>query len=209
MIEAIIKGFGLGLILAVSVGPVIFTIIKQSINNGHKGGFSFVTGVWISDIVWVVLSNLFSSLVIDLLAFKTEIGYVGAVFVFSMGIYYVFFKKIKVDANNAAVIDFGRRDFTKAFASGFVINTLNPSVIFFWLINTTAFASNHTVAERIVLFSICLGINMVADVIKVLMAARIRHKLNPHNINIINKISGSILIAFAVSIVYGILFLKK
>ena len=79
MIEAIIKGFGLGLILAVSVGPVIFTIIKQSINNGHKGGFSFVTGVWISDIVWVVLSNLFSSLVIDLLAFKTEIGYVGAV----------------------------------------------------------------------------------------------------------------------------------
>lgn len=209
MIEAIIKGFGLGLILAVSVGPVIFTIIKQSINNGHKGGFSFVTGVWVSDIVWVVLSNLFSSLVIDLLAFKTEIGYVGAVFVFSMGIFYVFFKKIKIDNNNAAVIDFGRRDFTKAFAAGFVINTLNPSVIFFWLINTTAFASNHTVIERIVLFSVCLGINMIADVLKVLMAARIRHRLNPHNINIINKISGSILIAFALSIIYGILFLKK
>lgn len=209
MIEAIIKGFGLGLILAVSVGPVIFTIIKQSINNGHKGGFSFVTGVWVSDIVWVVLSNLFSSLVIDLLAFKTEIGYVGAVFVFSMGIFYVFFKKIKIDNNNAAVIDFGRRDFTKAFAAGFVINTLNPSVIFFWLINTTAFASNHTVVERIVLFSVCLGINMIADVLKVLMAARIRHRLNPHNINIINKISGSILIAFALSIIYGILFLKK
>ena len=209
MIEAIIKGFGLGLILAVSVGPVIFTIIKQSINNGHKGGFSFVTGVWVSDIVWVVLSNLFSSLVIDLLAFKTEIGYVGAVFVFSMGIFYVFFKKIKIDNNNAAVIDFGRRDFTKAFAAGFVINTLNPSVIFFWLINTTAFVSNHTVVERVVLFSVCLGINMIADVLKVLMAARIRHRLNPHNINIINKISGSILIAFALSIIYGILVLKK
>ena len=209
MIEAVIKGFGLGLILAVSVGPVIFTIIKQSINNGHKGGFSFVTGVWISDIVWVVLSNLFSSLVMELLAFKTEIAYVGAAFVFSMGIFYVFFKKIKVDNNNTIVLDFGRKDFTKAFAAGFVINTLNPSVIFFWLINTTAFASNHTVVERIVLFSVCLGINMIADVSKVLMAAKIRHKLNPHNINIINKISGSILIAFAMSIVYGILFLKK
>lgn len=209
MIEAVIKGFGLGLILAVSVGPVIFTIIKQSINNGHKGGFSFVTGVWVSDIVWVVLSNLFSALVMELLVFKTEIGYVGAAFVLSMGIFYVFFKKVKVDANNIKVIDFGRKDFTKAFAAGFVINTLNPSVIFFWLINTTAFASNHTVAERIVLFSVCLGINMLADVLKVLMAARIRHKLNVHNINIINKISGTILIAFALSIVYGILFLKK
>jgi hypothetical protein len=37
MIEAVIKGFGLGLVLAVSVGPVIFTIIKKSINNGSKG----------------------------------------------------------------------------------------------------------------------------------------------------------------------------
>ena len=209
MIEAVIKGVGLGLILAVSVGPVIFTIIKQSINNGHLGGFSFVTGVWISDIVWVVLSNLFSALVLELLAFKVAIGYFGAAFVFSMGIFYVFFKKVKVDANNTAVIDFGRKDFTKAFVSGFIINTLNPSVIFFWLINTTAFASNHSVAERIVLFGVCLGINMIADVAKVLMAARIRHKLNPHNINIINKISGGILIAFAISIVYGILFLNK
>jgi threonine/homoserine/homoserine lactone efflux protein len=34
MLESIIKGIGLGLILAVSVGPVIFTILKQSINNG-------------------------------------------------------------------------------------------------------------------------------------------------------------------------------
>ncbi|NBO49628.1 MAG: lysine transporter LysE, partial [Chitinophagia bacterium] len=150
MIEAVIKGFGLGLVLAVSVGPVIFTIIKQSINNGSKGGFSFVTGVWISDIIWVVLSNLFSALVIELLAFKVTIGYVGAAFVFSMGVFYVFFKKVKVDGNNTAVIDFGRKDFTKAFVSGFVINSLNPSVIFFWLINATAFAANNTVAERFV-----------------------------------------------------------
>lgn len=209
MIEAVIKGVGLGLILAVSVGPVIFTIIKQSINNGQKGGFSFVSGVWISDIIWVVLSNLFSSLVMDLLAFKTEIGFVGAAFVFSLGIFYVFFKRIKTNANNTLIIDFGRKDFTKAFAAGFVINSLNPSVIFFWLINTTAFTANHSVAERIVIFTLCIGINIIADIIKVLMAAKIRHKLNPQNINIINKISGSILIAFAISIVYGILFLKK
>lgn len=209
MIEAVLKGIGLGLVLAVSVGPVIFTIIKQSINNGHQGGFSFVGGVWVSDIIWVVLSNLFSALVLELLAFKVTIGYVGAAFVFCMGVFYVFFKKVNVDTNNNAVIDFGRKEFTKAFASGFIINTLNPSVIFFWLINTTAFASNHTIAERVVLFSVCLGINMIADVLKVLMAAKIRHRLNPHNINIINKISGTILIGFAISIVYGIVFLNK
>jgi threonine/homoserine/homoserine lactone efflux protein len=38
MIAAIIKGLGLGVLLAISVGPVIFAILKQSINNGHKAG---------------------------------------------------------------------------------------------------------------------------------------------------------------------------
>lgn len=209
MTEAIFKGLGLGLILAVSVGPVIFTILKQSINNGHQGGFSFVGGVWVSDIIWVLISNLFSSLVIELLNYKVTIGVIGALFVLSLGIFYVFFKKVKVDDNNVILIDFGRKDFTKAFMSGFIINTLNPSVIFFWLINTTAFASSHSVSERIVLFSVCLGINIIADILKVVLAAKIRHKLNPHNISIINKVSGAILIIFAISIAYGILFLNK
>ena len=55
ILEAILKGIAMGLLLALSVGPVIFTIIKQSINNGRAGGFSFVIGVWISDFLPVHL----------------------------------------------------------------------------------------------------------------------------------------------------------
>ena len=42
MIAALAKGFALGLLLSISVGPVIFSVIKQSLNNGHKGGFAFI-----------------------------------------------------------------------------------------------------------------------------------------------------------------------
>jgi threonine/homoserine/homoserine lactone efflux protein len=80
MWQAIISGFTLGCILALSVGPVIFTIIKQSLNNGHTGGFSFVAGVWMSDIILVVISNAFSYLVADLLEYKNVIGYIGSIF---------------------------------------------------------------------------------------------------------------------------------
>ena len=149
MLESLIKGFGLGVILAVSVGPVIFTILKQSINNGHNGGFSFVGGVWLSDILLVVIANMFSTLVMQALHFKSTIAYIGAAFVLGMGIYYVFFKKVKMgDDNNVEVIAFGKKAFTKAFMSGFIINTLNPSVMLFWLINATAFAATHSVLER-------------------------------------------------------------
>ncbi len=210
MLESIIKGIGLGLILAVSVGPVIFTILKQSINNGHKGGFSFVAGVWLSDIVLVVISNMFSTLVMEVLAFKATIGYIGASFVLCMGVYYVFFKKVYVgEEKNVLLVEFGKKDFTKAFMSGFFINTLNPSVMLFWLINATAFAVTHSPFERIILFGVCLLVNFVADVLKVMLAAKVRHSLTPQNINIINKISGTILIIFGLGIVYGIRFLNQ
>ena len=210
MIESIIKGVGLGLILAVSVGPVIFTILKQSINNGHKGGFSFVGGVWLSDIILVVISNMFSSLVMDALEFKKPIGYTGAVFVISLGVYYLFFKKVYFgEEKNMLLVQFGKKAFTKAFMSGFLINTLNPSVMLFWLINATAFAASHSAAERILIFGICLLINMLADIMKVMLAARVRHSLTPHNIRIINKISGGILILFGAAIIYSVYFLNQ
>jgi threonine/homoserine/homoserine lactone efflux protein len=197
------------MILAISVGPVIFTILKQSLNNGQKGGFSFVAGVWFSDILLVIISNVFSNLVMSALEFKSTIAYVGAAFVISMGIYYLFFKKVYIgEDNNVLLVQFGKKAFTKAFMSGFLINTLNPSVMLFWLINATAFAASNTTIERVIIFSVCLGVNILADVAKVVLAAKVRHSLTPHNISIINKISGTILIGFGIAIIYGIKFLN-
>src|SRR5450432_1542277 len=94
MIAAFVKGLVISLLLIFSVGPVIFTIIKQSINHGRRGGFSFIGGVWLSDIIWVVLSNSFSEAVKTLLDFKIPIGIAGSMFLIGMGIYYAFIKKI-------------------------------------------------------------------------------------------------------------------
>src|SRR5688572_6493365 len=98
MWEAIVSGLTLGLVLAISVGPVIFTIIKQSLNNGKEGGFCFVAGVWLSDIVLVVVSNVFSEMVTNLMVYKKSLGIIGSGFLILMGIFYVFFKKIKLQA---------------------------------------------------------------------------------------------------------------
>jgi threonine/homoserine/homoserine lactone efflux protein len=209
MTEAIIKGLGLGLILTLSVGPVIFTILKQSINNGHKGGFSFVAGVWISDLFLVILSNMFTEIVRQLLEFRSLIGYIGSAFLVAMGVYYVFFKKVKLKSDDFQNVPaFSKSDFAKTILSGFFINTLNPSVIFFWLINATAFAATHNIWQRIMIFSVCLGINMIADVFKVMMAGRIRDKLTVHNISLINKISGTILMIFGFALLYGVIFIQ-
>jgi threonine/homoserine/homoserine lactone efflux protein len=89
--------------------------------------------------------------------------------------------------------------------AGFLVNTLNPSIFLFWLINATALAVAHDITERVTIFSICLLINMLSDVAKVMMAGRLRDKLTLQNIRIINKVSGTILILFGIALFYGVL----
>ncbi|MCF8340878.1 MAG: LysE family transporter [Chitinophagaceae bacterium] len=196
----------MGLILALSVGPVIFTIIKQSINNGFKGGLSFVAGVWLSDIVLVLLSNFFSGMVSYLLEYKNTIAIVGSLFLLIMGVYYIFFKKVQLAEDNDLLKKFSTSDFTKIALSGFLINTLNPGVIIFWLINATTFAATNTLSERTIIFSICLIVNIIADLIKIMMAGKIREKLTPRHIVLINKISGSILVLFGLGLLFNVFF---
>ncbi len=205
--ESVLKGLALGFVLALSVGPIIFTIIKQSLNNGHKGGFSFVAGVWVSDILLVVLSNTVTTLVSEALEHTRVIAFGGSVFLIIMGVYFVFFKKVslgKDPAGNDA--RFRKRDMARVFASGFIINTLNPGVIFFWLGNATVLSLNHTLRERIIIFSVCLLVNMSADVGKVMMAGKLRNKLTLKTLSIINRISGTILIGFGIALLWGVIF---
>lgn len=208
MWQIIISGLALGCVLALSVGPVIFTIIKQSLVNGHTGGFSFVAGVWVSDIILVVISNAFSTLVKELLVYKSIIGYIGSIFLIAMGIFYLFFKKVAIRTDtDGNEVRFRKRDMLKIFSSGFFINTLNPGVFLFWLGAATAFAK-HNFMERMIIFAACLAINIIADVFKVLLAGKLRNRLNLHTISVINKVSGIILVGFGVALLYGTFYLS-
>ncbi len=209
MLQAIISGLTLGVILAISVGPVIFTVIKQSLNNGKEGGFSFVAGVWLSDILLIFISNAFSEIVTSLMQYRMALAIVGSIFLISMGAYYIFFKKIVLQTQGDNGPKFTTSDMMKIFSSGFLINTLNPNVFLFWLGTATAFASQYTFIERTIIFGVCLIVNIAADVLKVLMAGKLRNRLTLHNLNIINKVSGTILIGFGIALMVGSIFFSS
>jgi len=208
MFEAILKGVGFGLLLSISVGPVLFSIIKQSLNNGHRGGFAFILGVSASDISLVLVSNIFTELFNSLKQYKTEVGVAGCVFLVSIGIYFLFFKKVKVNKQGQQVLKFRKRDYAKIFLSGYFMNTLNPAVFIFWITTSTAVAY-HAVNNRIIIFTTCLVWMLGTDVLKVLLAGKIRNRLTPHNIHIINRINGLLLIVFGIALVWGLIVYGK
>jgi threonine/homoserine/homoserine lactone efflux protein len=207
MIEALLVGIVLGFFLVISVGPVIFTIIKQSLNNGVRGGISFVAGVWLSDILLVVISNVFSQWVTDLLAYKKIIGYSGSFFLLGMGLFYVFFKKVHLRRDaEGNVLRFRKRDAARIFASGFLINTLNPVLVLTWFLYALAFSVKYDIQQRIIIFSACILINIGSDILKVVLAEKIRTRLTLHNISVINKIAGSLLIIFGGFLLYETIY---
>ena len=65
----------------------------------------------------------------------------------------------------------------KIFLSGYLINTLNPGAIAFWITATTSFIA-YSLLERTILFATCLTLVFIFDIIKVVLAGKIRQKLN-------------------------------
>lgn len=210
MFESVLKGLILGLLLGISVGPVIFSILKQSLNNGHRGGYAFVAGVFISDFLIVFICNIFTHIFTALMEHELIIGIAGSGLLIALGVYNFFFRKVQTADNGMVIIaNLRKRDIAGIFFSGFFMNTLNPGTMLFWFAATATITAdsksmNHPEQYRLVVFLTALIFNLSADFVKVLLANRIRNKLTPHNIHIINRISGAVLIIFGIAIVVTI-----
>jgi len=211
MLAPIIKGLLLGLILSISLGPVIFAILKQSITNGRKAGYIFVAGVSTSDIGLLLIANIFTSIFLLVLDHKAFIAMAGAGFLLLLGLYTLFFKKIKIEYDEKGEEKvFRKRDYLGIYISGFLMNTLNPSVFIFWFawtaaIGASAAETNNPVQYKFLVFATCLVFLLLSDLIKVALASRLRPSLTEKNLIWINRISAIIILVFSAALFWGAL----
>jgi threonine/homoserine/homoserine lactone efflux protein len=211
MLAPIIKGLLLGLILSISLGPVIFAILKQSITNGRKAGYLFVAGVYTSDIGQLLIANIFTNIFLLVLDHKAFIAMAGAGFLLLLGLYTLFFKKIKIESDeNGEEKVFRKRDYLGIYISGFLMNTLNPSVFIFWFawtaaIGASAAETNNPVQYKFIVFATCLVFLLLSDLIKVTLASRLRPSLMGKNLIWINRLSAIIILVFSAALFIGAL----
>ncbi len=210
LVEPILKGLLLGLILSISIGPVIFAIIKQSLTNGKRSGYAFVAGVSSSDFVLLFICNVFTSLFNLVLNHKSAIALAGAGFLLIMGLYTLFFKKLKLENMGTDGVNkrVSIKDLVSSYFSGFLMNTLNPSVFLFWFawtaaINNSADDTPNPIQYKLVVFGTCLGFVLLSDLIKVFLAGKLRPRLTEKNLLWINRFSGMIILIFSAALLYS------
>lgn len=196
------------MLLAISVGPIVFTVIKQSLNNGFRGGMAFITGIFLSDVFLVICCNFFTQFFKALSHYDKQLGMAGSILLMAVGVYFLFFKKVKTTDNGNQLVLFSTRDYARMFFAGAIINLLNPGIIVFWFVWATAYIS-HSLNQRMVIFGVALLVAFAADIVKVALADKIRQKLTPKNIHRINQVNGLILLGFGIALLWGLLVYSK
>ncbi len=198
IIGAIAKGVLIGLFMAISVGPTLFAVIKYSLSNSYKAGLAFVIGVSVSDIMYVTIANVAASWLVILKNYTTYISYGGAALLVIVGLIGLI-KKGKPQRPGKTPPLVKGHHYVKIWASGFLINTINPGVMLSWLAAVTASVDKSS-GYRFILFSTCLALILGIDFLKVFLAEKIRTLLTPRRLIYTQKVASGIILFLGLAI---------
>ncbi|RYE58943.1 MAG: LysE family translocator [Sphingobacteriales bacterium] len=196
MFEAILQGIGAGILFSFLTGPVFFSMIKTSIEKGFKAGFSLAIGVVFSDIIFIILT-LFSAQFVDYKAeYNQYIGIIGGVFLFGVGLYYIF-SKVKVNYDISETLKIRKRGY---ILKGFLMCLLSPSTLMFWIMvgGIISVQLHYTMSEKIVFFMIAMATQVSVDCLKTYYAAKLRYRIKEKSIQNLNKVAGVVILIFAI-----------
>jgi threonine/homoserine/homoserine lactone efflux protein len=210
MFTAIYEGILLGLFLAFSIGPAFFALINTGINYGFRSGAALAFGIFFSDLFFVLVTvSLVHFGMADLLTdpkSQAFLGVIGGIVLIVYGAFHFVNKNIKVDEENNLAIKT-----PKAYLllmKGFFLNMFNPFTWIFWIATTTAISSKYEfhLSHIIIFFAAVLGIVISTDLLKTFVANKIKKALNARMMLNVRYVSGGLLIAFGLYLIYKVFF---
>lgn len=209
MIEAVISGVILGGVLALLVGPVFFMIINTSIKKGFLPASMLALGVLLSDGMYVALTYFGSSLLFYLKEYDKIVGISGGLLILAFGVF-TFFKEASVKADALEVIDDSKTRVID-IVKGFSMNTLNPSVLLFWLgvAGTITVNDQFIGTKALAFYSGTLGMVFGTDLLKAYVASKLKGLITGKFLMWMNRVSGIALAAFGIYMIINIFSLTS
>jgi threonine/homoserine/homoserine lactone efflux protein len=195
--DIILKGVLSGLVLALLVGPVFFTILQTSIERGFWSGVLVAIGVSVSDSVYILLCYLGLSQTFEDNQAQIYLAYVGGVVLFGFGAYYLFIKSRRLTTYDARHIR--ESNPVRLLAKGFIINGLSPMVLIFWL-GTVGIATGElgytSPPSALAFFCSIVATVLITDILKAKLADKLRQILTTRIIRTMNIVLGLIMLIF-------------
>lgn len=213
--DFLIQGMGVGIVLSILMGPILFTLVQTGIEEGFRAGSMIGLGIWVSDLLFI-LSVYFGISYVETVTkwefFEPVVGIGGGIIlaVFGLGTWFAKPPKIPqklLDDTMCDVIPNQKSSYFSLWIKGFLINTINPFTFFFWLsiMGTFMIDQSPTSSEATLYFTGILLTIVLTDLLKVYFAKAVRHWLEPNHLILVRRVSGGALVCFGVALVIRVL----
>lgn len=200
MLEIIFQAFLLGFFLAFTVGPVFFVLIETSILRGFRTALMFDFGVIFGDIVFILIAFFSTNSLLLQIKDDPRLFLFGGFLLLFYGVFSLV-KEIfdyKKGISHKKNTEIGQGSAVKLFIKGFLLNAINVGVLGFWLGIIITFSPRLGMDNQKIFFFFSLIIlsYLLVDIVKILIAKRLRQKLTSKNIHQLKKITSYVIIVF-------------
>lgn len=197
------NGIQLGLALSLITGPILVALLQAGVERGFRAGAAVGAGVWISDLLFILAVYWSGNFLEEFINNETTLkwlGICGSVVIILMGIGTLRSKPPEI--HYIAEIGTKRSPYHLLWLKGFVINTFNPFTFFFWISVMTGFvvANELSSSDSTFFFSGILGTIILTDLLKVILAKRIRTFLKWKHLVWLRRIAGLLLLVFGIGL---------
>ena len=211
--QFVIQAFSIGFLLSILVGPVFFILLETSITKGFRAAISFDFGVFLSDLLYILIAVMFMEQIkgLDTASNKMLFSFIGGTIFIVYGLF-TFFKKAAlvensvIDTNEVVNMPVSQtKDYIMLGVKGFLLNFANPLVIFYWL--SVASFANQFAPDRSGIGWVFLFISIVlitffgVDVLKILAAKKLRPLVNQKLLTALNRVIGIVFCLFGVFLI--------
>ncbi|HEX4046098.1 MAG TPA: LysE family transporter [Gammaproteobacteria bacterium] len=201
--EAFFKGMILGLALVITLGPIFFFLIQTSIEKGFLAGLSVACGTLVSDAMYISISLFSVTRLANNNSFKVILGFIGGGVLIAFGVYSFFKKTVIQDMH----IELPKINYPTIAIKGFLINTLNPFVLIFWL-GTSGYVTSQIHYESyhyFLFFAGTLSTVFSTDILKAYLSHRIKKFIDPRHVTIINRLAGIAMMIIGITLIWDVL----
>jgi threonine/homoserine/homoserine lactone efflux protein len=206
ILHPLFEGIILGLTVAISLGPALFALLQTSIKYGVKVGIFLAAGIFMSDVTLVVGFYFGAARIVTDPRYHLVLGIIGGVVMCSFG-FYTFFKRVpqteQVEAINEIKVK--NKGALPYFFKGFILNLANPFLWVFWITSMLAINATYGGNQKSValFFAGSLSVILMTDILKVLLANKIKIAGNPQVKLWMNRIVGLLFIILGAFIITG------
>jgi threonine/homoserine/homoserine lactone efflux protein len=206
MIQDILMAIPLGILLCFLIGPVFFILLETAATKGFRAALVFDLGVVTADFLFIAIAIFSSYRLINSIKDDPALYIFGGLIMITYGI--ISFVKLKRDAkileesDENIQLELIKKDYGSLYFKGFFLNFINVGVLGFWFLIFLTFGPvlQLKTSRLAVFFSSVIITYLLVDILKMLLAKKLKNKMTPTNILKIKKITSVLLVVFGISI---------